>query len=92
MFLQAKIVTKGQLAPVWLTLISGLLGAAGGAVTTPPLMVALTLLYYNTRVLREGYDLQLMLERLGSGTAAGVVPVPVPETPPAANGESPGGV
>jgi hypothetical protein len=90
MFLQAKIVPKGQLAPVWLTLISGLIGAGGGAITTPPLMVALTLLYYNTRVLREGYDLQLMLERLGSGTAAGVLPAPVAAAPPAANPESTG--
>jgi hypothetical protein len=72
MILQGKIVTKGELAPAWLTLASALLGAGGSAIAMPPLMVALTLLYYNTRVLREGYDLQLMLERLGSGTAAGV--------------------
>jgi hypothetical protein len=103
LLLQAKIVPKGELPPMWLTLISGLMGAAGSAVTTPPLMVALTLLYYNTRVLREGFDLQLMLERLGSGTAAGVdsapapvpaieaaVPEPVPDQAGAAAAESSG--
>ena len=90
LFLQAKIVPKGTLAPVWLTLVSGLIGAAGGAITTPPLMVALTLLYYNTRVLREGYDLQLMLERLGSGTAAGVAPVAAPVASPDVNQEPTG--
>jgi hypothetical protein len=88
LILQAKIVPKGQLPPAWLTLISAVLGAAGAAVTTPPLMVALTLLYYNTRVLREGFDLQLMLERLGSGIAAGVAAAPV--VAPAATPESTG--
>ena len=82
LFLQAKIVPKGRISPAWLTLLSGLMGAAGGAFTTPPLMVALTLQYFNTRVLREGYDLQLMLERLGSGTAAGVIPTANPGITP----------
>jgi hypothetical protein len=75
-FLQAKIVPKGGLPPVWLALIGGLMTAANGVVTTPPLAAALTLLYYNTRVLREGLDLQLMLERLGPGTVASRVPSP----------------
>ncbi|GEM_PF-935761 len=72
LLLEAKLVHHGELAPVWLTLLAGIFGAAGSAMTTPPLMVALTLMYFNTRVIREGYDLQLMMERLGSGTAAGV--------------------
>jgi hypothetical protein len=84
LILSAKIVPKGQLPPIWLTLMSGLLGAAGGAVTAPPLTVAFTLLYYNTRVLREGFDLQLMLDRLGSGTPAGATAAAVvaPEVAP----------
>jgi hypothetical protein len=62
--LQNSIVPKGQLPPVWLTVLAGIAGALASAVSAPPLMVAITLLYYNTRVRLEGFDLQLMLERL----------------------------
>jgi len=65
LFLQKAIVGKGQLGPIWLTLLSAILGAVGGAVASPPLMVAITMLYYNTRMVQEGFDLQLLLERLG---------------------------
>jgi hypothetical protein len=83
MFLSAKFAMERHAIPLWLTVLTGLMGAFAGALTTPPLMVALTLLYFNTRVVREGYDLQLMLERLGSGIAAGVAPAAPPATPPA---------
>jgi hypothetical protein len=82
-FLTVKIVREQHAIPMWLTVFAGLMNAVAGALTTPPLMVALTLLYFNTRVVREGYDLELMLERLGSGIAADVAgPVNAPLATP----------
>jgi hypothetical protein len=64
-FVQSAILTKGQIPPVWLTLVISVLSTCATAVAHPPMMVALTLLYYNTRVVKEGFDLQFLLDGLG---------------------------
>ncbi len=63
--LQASLVPRGQMAPLWMDVLLAVGSAAAGAVTTPLFMISITLLYYNTRIVREGYDLQLLMERLG---------------------------
>ena len=70
-FLHYAIVPKGQvLGPLWLDLLMYCAAAGAGAFTSPPAMIAMTLLYYNTRVVREGFDLQsALLERLDQAPA-----------------------
>ncbi|MGH9396222.1 MAG: hypothetical protein ACRD18_05160 [Terriglobia bacterium] len=56
--------------PAWLTVPASVAGGVGGAVGGPLLIIALALLYYDTRVRKEGLDLQLMLKALDSKEAA----------------------
>jgi hypothetical protein len=66
-FLAATMIlaVKGQgAAPLWLQVISNVAGGVGQAVTGPLLMIGLSLLYYDTRVRKEGLDLQLIMDAL----------------------------
>ncbi len=74
-------VSKNTPAPPWLTLLMNISGSAAGAFTGPLLTIALVLLYYDVRVRKEGYDLQLMMAALDQtpaqpGPAAAIPPVP----------------
>ncbi len=51
--------------PVGLAVPAALAGALGYAISGPLLAIALVLLYYDARVRKEGFDLQLMLGREG---------------------------
>lgn len=81
------IAARHTTPPLWLQILSTISGGIGGALSGPLLAIALTLLYFDTRVRKEGFDLQLMMaslrtETAGSGTS-GMEPQPVPP-PPAA--------
>jgi hypothetical protein len=55
---------KGAYPSVWVTIPSMLLGGACGAATAPLFMIGFALAYYDLRVRKEGFDLQLMMAHL----------------------------
>ncbi len=57
------VVNKVQ-PPGWLSLLSLIAGGLSGAFAGPFYAIALVLIYYDVRVRKEGYDLQLMVEAL----------------------------
>lgn len=61
-FFVAGILTAqhGQ-ASVWLMGLGSVLGALGGALAAPLIMIGLVLLYYDIRVRKEAFDLQLLM-------------------------------
>jgi hypothetical protein len=60
--------------PFWLTAPLTLAGGVGATVGYPVVMIALPLLYYDARVRKEGFDLQVMISSLdASPTGGGVV-------------------
>jgi hypothetical protein len=70
-------------------LVSFLVGAVGGIVastlTTPFQAAFVTVLYFDLRVRKEGFDLQLLAERIGlaaAGEEGGFRPAPPPVPPP----------
>ena len=65
------LVAKKVEPPQWLHVLVNMSGGVAGAFTGPLMTIALALLYYDVRVRREGYDLQLMMEGLEE-TSAGV--------------------
>jgi Membrane domain of glycerophosphoryl diester phosphodiesterase len=62
----------GQIA-IWLLSLSSVFGALGGALSAPLIMIGLVLLYYDIRVRKEAFDLQLMMSLVDH---AGAQPVP----------------
>jgi hypothetical protein len=50
--------------PAWMIFLSSALGAVGGAITMPLLMIVLVLCYYDTRIRKEAFDLQFMMSSL----------------------------
>ena len=73
-FYIAMILTAqhGQIA-IWLLSLSSVFGALGGALSAPLIMIGLVLLYYDIRVRKEAFDLQLMMSLVDHG---GAQPVP----------------
>jgi hypothetical protein len=72
------IAAKGGRPGLWLTIPSLLLGGAAGIVTSPLLMISFAIAYYDLRVRKEGFDLQLMMSNLEASTfpgAASQIPV-----------------
>ena len=55
---------KNGVMPLWLSLPMTISGGIGGAVSGPLMVIALTLLYFDARVRKEGFDLQLMMANL----------------------------
>ncbi len=51
-------------APMWLNIPWVISAAAGGSLALPLIMIALALVYYDTRVSKEGLDLQLMMNAI----------------------------
>jgi hypothetical protein len=49
---------------------SSTFGAVGGAITMPVMMIVLVLCYYDTRIRKEGFDLQFMMASLDQPIAA----------------------
>jgi uncharacterized membrane protein len=61
-FFVAALVTAEHGQPsVWLLGLSSVFGALGGALAAPLLMIGLVLLYYDIRVRKEAFDLQLLM-------------------------------
>jgi len=58
------MVAKGAYPSVWITIPSTLVGGACGAATAPLFMIGFALAYYDLRVRKEGFDLQLMMSHL----------------------------
>ena len=71
------IIVMGTLAmkklaiPIWLQILSSLCERGVGALTTSLAPIGLALLYYDVRVKKEGYDLQVMMENLGPEKSPG---------------------
>ena len=65
------IAAKGGKPGLWLTIPSLLLGGVAGIVTSPLLMISFAIAYYDLRVRKEGFDLQLMMSNLEASTTPG---------------------
>jgi hypothetical protein len=78
-FLVATIVITARHAipPLWLQILSTISGGLGGALSGPLMAIALTLLYFDARVRKEGFDLQLMMSSL-SGEMPAIAAPPAP--------------
>jgi hypothetical protein len=71
---------RGVQPNLWLTIASLLVGGVAAAATAPLLMIGFAIAYYDLRVRKEGFDLQLMMENLdGAGAASAPQPVPTAE-------------
>jgi len=55
---------RGEYPAIWLSVPTMLVGGACGAATAPLLMIGFALAYYDLRVRKEGFDLQLMMSQL----------------------------
>ncbi|HEV2492366.1 MAG TPA: hypothetical protein VG204_04765 [Terriglobia bacterium] len=73
---------KFGVMPIWLRVPQAVMGGAGGALSGPFLMIALALAYYDTRVRKEGFDLQLLMGNLDQASQA---PTPAAAVPPVAS-------
>jgi hypothetical protein len=73
-FTIALLVTtlEGHASP-WVAFAAAVSGAVGSAVTGPISMIAIVLLYYDSRIRKEAFDLQFMLASLESPEAAGAL-------------------
>lgn len=60
--------------PLWLNSLSAVAAGLGGALSGPLLMIPLALLYYDLRVRKEGFDLELMMAALDRGGPAAEIP------------------
>jgi len=60
----AFMAGPGTATYLWLNLFSAVFGAIGTALTSPLMVVAFSVLYYDLRVRKEGLDLDLMLAKL----------------------------
>lgn len=69
LFAQSYILMRHHTQPAfWLTVCGGIMGAVGYAATGPLVMIGLVLLYYDIRVRKEGFDLQVMMSALDAQT------------------------
>jgi hypothetical protein len=75
-FLIAAVVLamKQTQPPLWLNSLAAVAGGLGGALSGPLLMIPLALLYYDLRVRKEGFDLELMMAALDRGGPAAGIP------------------
>lgn len=64
------IAARHGVPPMWLQIPSTISGGIGGTLSGPLIAIALTLLYFDARVRKEGFDLQLMMANLGAHTPA----------------------
>jgi hypothetical protein len=63
-------------------LANGILGAVASVITIPFIAAVIAVIYFDLRVRKEGFDLQLMARRIGAPAGA-ASPAPMPWTTPA---------
>jgi hypothetical protein len=82
-FLVAGAVLRHGLGvmPAWLRAPYVISAGLAGALSGPLLMIALSLVYYDTRVRKEGFDLEMMLSAIGPPSSP-ALPSPVPPGSP----------
>ncbi len=73
---------KNGVMPLWLSLPMTISGGIGGAVSGPLMVIALTLLYFDARVRKEGFDLQLMMANLQQERPGSAMPPEIAPTSP----------
>ena len=54
---------------MWLNIVSAFTGTIGTTLTAPFMIIGLALLYYDARIREEGFDLEITLAALDSGSA-----------------------
>jgi glycerophosphoryl diester phosphodiesterase family protein len=64
----AAMAEQGSAMYFWTNMLSSVFGAIGSALTSPLMVVAFAVLYYDLRVRKEGLDLDVMLAKLPAGT------------------------
>jgi hypothetical protein len=67
------LAMKHTQPPLWLNTLSAVAGGVGGALSGPLLMIPLALLYYDLRVRKEGFDLEVMMAGLDPGGSAALL-------------------
>lgn len=63
-FATMMLTARGGQIPQWIPFAYAVSGAVGGAITGPVLIIVLVLLYYDTRIRKEAFDLQFMISSL----------------------------
>lgn len=64
-----------------LTYLTAISGTVAGAFVGPLMMIGLALLYFDLRIRKEAFDLQLMMDRLDQGAQAAAPASPPPPSP-----------
>jgi hypothetical protein len=70
------VTVKGGYPSIWLSIPSMLVGGACATATAPLFMIGFALAYYDLRVRKEGFDLQLMMSNLDASQPQGPGPRP----------------
>lgn len=71
-FIMTGILAAKKLAmPIWAQILANILSGGAGALTSSLTPIGLALLYYDARVKKEGYDLQVMMGNLGPEQSPG---------------------
>ncbi len=78
------IAVKGGRPGLWLTIPSLFVGGLGATATSPLLMISFAIAYYDLRVRKEGFDLQLMMAHLDETANT---PLSTPAQPSAEGGD-----
>jgi hypothetical protein len=81
-------VSAGQ-ATIAGIVVSIVAGTVSKALTTPFVAAFITVLYFDLRVRKEAFDLQLLAERIGVEPPAGALAAPGPLVPPAQDDDRP---
>jgi len=76
---------RGGYPSIWLSIPGILVGGACGAATAPLLMIGFGLAYYDLRVRKEGFDLQLMMSHLDDGQPQSAARAPSEQPEPLAD-------
>jgi hypothetical protein len=64
MLAMGMFMLQGGAPPGWLAFATSISAACGSAVSSPLIMIALVLYYYDQRVRKEAFDLQHMIAQI----------------------------
>lgn len=70
MLIIAGLFIKGGSNPAWIMIVSALSGVVGGILPAPLQATGMCLVYYDSRVRKEGFDLQRMIDSLAPPVSA----------------------